>query len=195
MSTRPRSRLLALLLSVIPGWGHVYWGREISGLAAFTAFAAAGFAFLNGLFIYLGEGKGALIWVSASLAIGLLVGAWVDLLRRTSPRWVKAEEEERQKNMRSGTVAYLRGDHETAGNCFASCVKADPSDVEALFRLGIVCARSGDLKRAKSSLRRVKRYDVEGKWGWEVEMELKQILQKTDQAKKKTTTEAGPGSG
>jgi hypothetical protein len=47
--------------------------------------------------------------------------------------------------------------------------------VESLFRLGVVCARQGDLRNASVWLRRARRFDLEEKWSWEVERELERL--------------------
>jgi len=175
MSSRPRSRVLALGLSLVPGWGHVYWGREVLGLAVFTAFALAGFALFNGIFIYLGDGREFLVRGSAGLVLGIVGWTWFDIICRTGPRRLKAEEEERDHNLREGMIAYLRGDHEGAKALFRSCVRADPFDVEALFRMGVACSRTGDIREAAVWLRRTRRHDLEDKWRWEIAEELKKL--------------------
>jgi len=175
MTIRRRSRSLALTLSLVPGWGHVYFGRERLGLIIFTIFAVSGFALLNGLFFYLGSWRTFLIVSSSTFLVLVTIGSWVDILRTTSSRQVRVEEEARDTNLRRGTVAYIRGDLTEAETLFRACVRADPLDVEALFRLGVVCARSGDLLHAKTCLRRTLKHDGEAKWRWEAGRELEAL--------------------
>jgi hypothetical protein len=175
MSSRPRSRALALFLSVVPGWGHVYWGKEALGLALFTAFAVAASGLLNGLFIYLGDGRGALIWVSASLLAAVHLGALWDLLGRTSAGAVRTAAELRERSLRRGMIEYLRGDLAAAEASFEACAAADPTDVEALFRLGVVTSRAGHAAAARSWLRRALKWDLEDKWRWEIGRELERL--------------------
>ena len=52
-----------MLLSLVPGWGHVYWGREALGIGIFSAAALAGFGFLNTWLVYQGAGTTTLVWV------------------------------------------------------------------------------------------------------------------------------------
>jgi hypothetical protein len=172
MSSRPHSRAVALVLSLVPGWGHAYWGKEGVGLAVFTGFAIVLSGLLNGLFIYLGDGRGTLVAVSASLLLAITAGAWFDILRRTSPEAVRTAAEDRERSLREGTVAYLRGDLAGASALFKGCVGADPSDVEALFRLGVVTSRAGDARAARVWLRRALKCDLEDKWRWEICREL-----------------------
>jgi tetratricopeptide (TPR) repeat protein len=172
MASRPRSRALALVLTLLPGWGHVYWGRELLGTVIFTVAAAAFFGLVNGLFIVLGAGRTVLAQGSAALLTGVVGYAWADILRRTSPNRLQAEESHREKSLIEGMIAHLRGEHERAGQLFLSCLKADPTDVEALFRMGMTTARAGRREEAIRWLRRTRRNDLEGKWRWEVEREL-----------------------
>ena len=179
MTSRRRSRSLALILSLVPGWGHVYFGRETLGLIIFTLFAVSGFAFLNGLFFYLGSWQTFLIVSSSTLLVLVTIGSWFDILRTTSARQVRVEEEARDANLRRGTVAYIRGHLTDAEACFRACVKSDTLDVEALFRLGVVCARSGDLLHAKTCLRRTLKHDAAAKWRWEAGRELEALKRAT----------------
>jgi len=172
MPSRPRSRAAALVLSFVPGWGHVYWGRELRGLAIFTVFAVAGFGLLNGLYIYLGDMRTFIICGAAAVLAGTTAFSWYDILRRTAPAKVRAEAEERERSLKAGTSAYLEGDLEAAAGHFTATLEADPADFEALFRLGIVRARAGRQREAALSLRRALRYDEDGKWAWEIRREL-----------------------
>ena len=190
MPSRPRSRAVALALSLVPGWGHVYWGRELRGLAIFTVFAVSAFALLNGLFIYLGERRSLVVAGSAALLVGASVFAWVDLLRRTSPARVREESEERERNLKDGTVAYVTGDFDAAAERFTKCVEADPSDFEALFRLGITHSRAGRTREAALWLRRALKNDEEEKWGWEIRRELELLAQRPAAREKRTAPAA-----
>jgi tetratricopeptide (TPR) repeat protein len=170
-----RSRTLALCLSLIPGWGHVYLGREPLGLAIFTAAAAAGFGFLNGAFVYLGPWRALLTWGAAGVLGAILLATWVDVFRRTSRRRVESEASARERNLKEGVVAYLEGDLDRAAACFEESLDSDPLDVEALFRLGVVRSRAGKAREAMLCLRRTLKYDLEEKWRWEVERELARL--------------------
>lgn len=172
MSLLDRSRLVAALLTLVPGWGHVYWGREVRGMFFFTAFAVAGFAFLNGLFLYLGAGRSVLIGTGGGVLLVATLWAWIDILLLTSPRRSQAYEGFRMKALQQGTLAYLQGDLAAAKAAFADCLRQDPADVEALFRLGVVTARAGEAREARALLRRASRLDLDEKWTWEIEREL-----------------------
>jgi tetratricopeptide (TPR) repeat protein len=172
MPSRTRSRAVALVLSIVPGWGHVYWGRELRGLAIFTAFAVSGFGLLNGLFIYLGEMRGLIIGGAAAVLAASATFSWYDIVRRTCAARVRAEAEERERSLKAGTVAYLEGDLDGAAAHLSRALEADPADFEALFRLGIVRARAGRKREARLQLRRALKHDTDGKWNWEIQREI-----------------------
>lgn len=177
-----RSRPLALILSLVPGWGHIYWGREVLGMAIFTAFAVAAFALLNLFLVSLGPWKSAFVSLAACLAFLAFIGAVVDLWFRTYPKRVQAEAELRGRRLREGMLAYLGGDLEKASHCFRSCLKSDPHDVEASFRLGIIYCRGGDTRQGAHWLRRAGKLDVDGKWHWELARELERLKTKSQAA-------------
>ncbi|MBI4602257.1 MAG: hypothetical protein HY721_09885 [Planctomycetes bacterium] len=175
MSARTRSRALALALTLVPGWGHVYWGRERLGLGLFTAFAVAAFALFNAVVIYVGVWRSLFVLLSSLALCTSVLGAWVHMARLTSSGRLRVSEERRARSLREGTLAYLRGDLEAARAQFRSCIEDDPVDVEALFRLAVVCARSGDARQASLLFRRTLRLDVEEKWRWEIGRELERL--------------------
>jgi tetratricopeptide (TPR) repeat protein len=202
MSSRPRLRFVALLLSLVPGWGHVYWGRERLGLTIFTAAAVAGFALLNGLFIFQGAGKSELTWTAGIIFALIFVATWLDLLARTSLSRVRREDESRERWLEEGTLAYLRNDLEEAVARFSCCLSLDPHDVEALFRLGVVAARRGDHRQARRWFAKTLRHDLEEKWQWEIQRELQRLQVAASERKappqrgkeKKKEEEAEPAS-
>jgi hypothetical protein len=175
LMSRPRTRLLALILALAPGWGHVYWGRQTLGLLLFTLFVVGGFAALNGLILHVGPGGSWLVRVSVLLTALVLVWNWVDILLRTAGGRARREDEERDRRLRDGMITYLRGDYPTAKSLFEACVHADPLDADALFRLGMTYVRSGEPRRAIAWLRRARRRDTEEKWSWEVREELARL--------------------
>ncbi|MBN1442825.1 MAG: tetratricopeptide repeat protein [Planctomycetes bacterium] len=172
MSAHPRHRLVALLLSIVPGWGHVYWGREILGLGIFTACAVLGFVFLNAKLIYRGEGRDAILWISGALSLLAFGAAFIDLALRTSPPRVRREQEARERLLHQGTIAYLKRDYDNAVVLFRECLRIDPQDVDALFRLGVAFARRGDADQARRWLRNAIRLDLDEKWHWEAQREI-----------------------
>ena len=110
MSEQPRQRIPALLLSLVPGWGHVYWGRESVGIGIFSVAAVVGFAFLNSWLVYQGAGKTTLVWVFGVVFGLVMVANWIDIFLRTDPERMGEDDRRRRLCMQRGTAAYLQGD-------------------------------------------------------------------------------------
>ncbi len=196
---RARSRVVALLLALIPGWGHIYWSREVLGLSIFTVFAPCFFSLVYSYFLYVGPYRDH--WVQASMTLLFLVyvGSWVELFLRTRPARVRAEEEMRADGLTGGLLLYVQGDLDGAARQFLRCLHLDPFDLEAQFRLGMVLARAGATREARRRLRRARKYDREGKWVWEIERELRRLRSgpnpDPDVDESSTKTELSTGSG
>jgi tetratricopeptide (TPR) repeat protein len=148
------------------------------GLFFFSTFAVGAFALLNLLLVVLGPWKGPLAGLAGAIVAASYVAAAGDLWRRTSSRRVEAEAERRDRDLREGTAAYVRGELEKARACFLRWYRSDPSDFEAAFRLGVTCARQGDVRWARHWLRRTRKLDVDGKWHWELARELELLKKK-----------------
>jgi len=167
-----RSRPFALFLSLVPGWGQIYWGRERLGLTFFTGFALAVFVLVNALWIAVGDWPVFGAPLATGLAALLWVVSFVDMTLRSAPGRVAAEARERDRLFRLGAVAYLTNDLDGATAAFRGMLKLDPKDLDAYFRLACCCRGRGDLRSATAWLRRVKRCDVEDFWSWQVEAEM-----------------------
>lgn len=180
MSERPRTRAVSLALSIVPGWGHIHHGREGLGLAIFTAFAVVGFAWINGRFIYRGEGRELLLWIGGGAAVAIWLAAFVELWLRSAPARVERDKTARARFLLQGMIAYLKGDWAAAEVDFRGALKLEPQDVEALFRLGMTLLRKaeeqgGDVGPALRVLRKARRFDLSDKWTWEIERELERL--------------------
>ena len=161
-----------MLLSLVPGWGHVYWGREALGIGIFSAAALVGFGFLNTWLVYQGPGKTTMVWVFGVVFCLVMAANWIDIFLRTDPARVGEDDRRRKLCIQRGTAAYLQGDLDVALGEFKECLKIEPNCPEALFRIGVLAARQGDIEIARTGLRRALRYDVGGKWTWEIEREF-----------------------
>ena len=175
MSEQARQRIPALLLSLVPGWGHVYWGRESAGIGIFSAAALVGFAFLNSWLVYQGAGKTTLVWVFGVVFFLVMVANWIDIYLRTDPERIGEDDRRRRLCMQRGTAAYLQGDLDAALGEFRECLKIEPNCPEALYRLGALAVRRDDLEMARNSFRRALRYDLAGKWSWEIKKQFERL--------------------
>ncbi len=193
MSSPRHSRGLALVLSLVPGWGHVYLGREGLGLLTFTVTAFGMFLFLNVALIYDGQHRLALARAIASLTVLFWVWSVADVWRRSSSGRRRRLEEEKLRLLRQGMIEYLRDEMEASESTFRACLKLDGFDAEALFRLGVVTSRRGKTAEARRFLRRARREDLDAKWSWEIANELKR-LQKGESSTGRRTGPTGPPS-
>ena len=175
MSEQPRQRIPALLLSLVPGWGHVYWGREALGIGIFSAAALVGFLFLNAWLVYQGSGKTTMVWVFGVVFCLVMVANWIDIFLRTEPARVSEDDRRRKLCLERGTASYLQGDLAGALGEFRECLKIEPNCPEALFRIGVLAVRQDDFELARTSLRRALRYDIGEKWKWEIRLEFTRL--------------------
>jgi tetratricopeptide (TPR) repeat protein len=173
-SSRP-SRALALILSLVPGWGHVYLANERLGLCLFTLAAIAAFGVIDLLLLY--QGVHRLFLARSIAAAGILIWlvSFADVWRRTSPARRQRLGEEKARLLRLGMIAYLRDDLEAAEEAFRACLSLDHQDVEALMRLGVVLARLGQVRAARRWLGRARVFDFEDKWKWQIGRELESL--------------------
>ncbi len=170
-----RSRLLSLVLGVIPGWGHICWGRERQGLLFFMLCMPFFFLFTYAYFFYTGPDRTFWTRTAGLLFVLLWCAQWIELFWRTRPVRVRAERDLRDECLKSGMFAYVRGDLPHAAEKFAACLRLDRLDVEAQLRLGVVLSYFAPPHQARRALRRAAKLDVEGKWSWEIDRALERV--------------------
>ncbi len=173
MSLSPQTR--SVLLSLLPGWGHVAVGREFQGLLIFTTAALAAFGLVNALFTYLGELRGVLIVLSSIALVGVAAYSVVDVVRLNTPSRRLRIARTRDRLLWEGLMAYLRSDLLTAEQKFIDCARLDRLDVEPVLRAGVAASRRGAFREARRLLRRARRLDVEKRWEWELRRELERV--------------------
>lgn len=181
-----------MLFSLVPGWGHVYWGREALGIGIFSAAALVGFGFLNAWLVYQGSGKTTMVWVFGVIFCLVMVASWIDIFLRTEPARVSEDDRRRKLCLERGTASYLQGDLAGALGEFRECLKIEPNCPEALFRIGVLAVRQDDFELARTSLRRALRYDIGEKWKWEIQREFTR-LDAGISAQEETSFEKEPG--
>ncbi len=164
-----------MLFSLVPGWGHVYCGREALGIGIFSAAALVGFGFLNAWLVYQGSGKTTMVWVFGVIFCLVMVASWIDIFLRPEPARVSEDDRRRKLCLERGTASYLQGDLAGALGEFRECLKIEPNCPEALFRIGVLAVRQDDFELARTSLRRALRYDIGEKWKWEIQREFTRL--------------------
>lgn len=179
------SRGTSILLSLLPGWGHIYLGREGQGLLVFTAAAISGFTLLNATLIYLGELRGTLIGIASIATAGLFLYSVGDIFRLTAPLRLQRISRRRDQLLWEGMLAYLRSDYVGAEQKFLECARLDALDVEPVFRAGVAASRRGAWREARRLFNKARKLDIELKWKWELEEELQRVneaLQRVNEA-------------
>lgn len=167
-----RRHLVALLLGVVTGLGHIYMRRRLKGVLLFYLFAAAA----NGVFIGRFWQGDAAPWIfNASLAAGL--STWVygvlDLWRLTFGTDREALRVERDRLLREGLQRYLKGEDRAAKERLerALALDVDRADACVRFHMAVVSRRLGDVRGARRMLDRCEDVDEDGKWRYEVQEE------------------------
>ena len=129
-----------------------------------------------------------------------MVANWIDIYLRTDPERIGEDDRRRGLCMQRGTAAYLQGDLDAALGEFRECLKIEPNCPEALYRLGVLAVRKGDLETSRNSFRRALRYDLGGKWSWEIKQQFERLDEQLQAAGEGSTAEepgaeAAAGSG
>ena len=175
LTGRHASRPLAMTLSVFPGWGHLYLGRELQGLAIFTFSSLAGFFLANAYLLHLGGYRQAVATVSGLLFLGGVIYSVVDVWRWTSPRRLERMRRLCDVLLWEGMMNFVRHEDLAAEEKFLQCWRLDRLDVEPIVRAGMVASRRQAYQEARRLLRRARRLDSELKWRAEIDRELEII--------------------
>ncbi|MGE4618395.1 MAG: hypothetical protein AAEJ04_01145 [Planctomycetota bacterium] len=164
-------RVFLLISSLIPGIGPILLGRIEAGLALLF-FGGSGWVFL---------GAALTVWAGPDRLQAQVVGSLVGILctlisvvwtyRMTSPThrmWIRKQVEEALDDAQR---CYLRGRMDRARMALDSGLVQDDRDIDLLFLDWQVSRRLGDESRARRSRRRLRRFDLDEKWLWEVQRE------------------------
>jgi tetratricopeptide (TPR) repeat protein len=169
-------RWKAILLALVPGLGHLYLGRHWRGLGIFAVFAFA----VNGMFIafeaffytagaesvfMMFQGGAVSIWAYSVLHVAYL-----------TKQFERAPVAERKDyHLKRGLTQYLAGSFDTALDEFNAVLKLDPMDIDARFHLGMTHKALGHQKPATKAFKRCLADDMNAKWRWEIEVQLKEL--------------------
>jgi len=172
--------LKGLILSVIPGFGHLYLGRHWRGLVVFAVFALAanGMYFAHemapdetGVYVF-SLCRGAAV---AMIAYSLLHVAY---LSRRFER--KPLAERKDYHFKRGQLQYVGGAFDEAASEFLTVLKLDPMDVDARFHLAMSYRALGRRRDAEKTFKRCLADDLDGKWRWEIKVELKALRREAE---------------
>ena len=180
-------RIGLLLLTLIPGMGHLWEGRDFKGLLLFSLFAACAAGVLEGALLWSGPGRTEILVMSSLGLVAVWGYAFFDIFRFAYEPLRERDRYRRSEHLREGILCFLRGDYERAEKEFLANIRLNPGDPESLFRLAVLCRVRGDLPRAKRYLRALRRNDLEEKWRWESAQEEELISALENKAQGKVT--------
>jgi hypothetical protein len=164
-------RALRLLFALVPGAPAIAHGR-IAGGALLLLVGLAGWD-LAVFGAYLLDGR----WAEPARVGGISLGLAATLLsllwtaRLTSPRRRARLDRETGRALAQAQGAWLRGDLDGARVAVREGLRADSRDIDLLFLEFQLARARGDLRCARRSRRRLRRFDLDEKWWWDVERE------------------------
>jgi len=169
-----------LILAVVPGFGHLYVGRYWRGLLVFVIFAIAanGICFARELAPAGARETAVDLCAGAAAAIWLYSVLHVAYLSRRFERKTVAERKE--YHFKRGLTQYVGGAFDEARAEFLTVLRLDPMDIDARFHLGMTCRALGERREAVQSLKRCLADDIDGKWRWEIETQLKELKREAE---------------
>ena len=165
----------ALLLALVPGLGHLYLGWHWRGLFVFSLFALA----VNGM--YLAETRGLagmsdrVFILCRTAGLAALCYSVLHVAYLSKRFQAKPVAERKDYHFKRGLTRYLAGAFDEARAEFQTVLKLDPLEIDARFHLGMTYLALGDRRRAGRTLRRCRADDLESKWSWEIETQLKDL--------------------
>ncbi|MBI5368890.1 MAG: tetratricopeptide repeat protein [Planctomycetes bacterium] len=168
-------KILAILLSVLPGLGHILLGRCVRGLVLFTAFAF--FANAWGVAPYVWPAGDEPVSRPGLLAAAAVIWLYTMLDAMRIVYWrERASLARRKKNLfHDALVDYMKGDLRAARRVLRRVLRLDRDDPNAHFLLGIVYQGEGKRWRARRALKRSLVLDESRRWAWEVSRALEEL--------------------
>jgi len=160
-----------LLLALVPGAPAIAHGRLLGGASLLLVGLIGWDLAVFGAFLVEGE------WSEPMRLGGLALGIAATLLsvcwtiRLTSRRRRARLDRETGRALSQAQAAWLRGELEEARGAVREGLRADPRDIDLLFLEFQLARARGDRRGARRSRRRLRRYDLDEKWWWDVERE------------------------
>lgn len=165
------TRLLLLLVALIPGAGPILLGHGAVG----ALLMVLGLAGWNAVFVgaYLWQGPEAEWIAAAGWGVGPLctLASWWWTVVATSPRRRARRKALAERALGIAQKCYLRDKLRGAEAAVRAGLAAAPDDIDLLFVAWVVSRRLGNQQQAQRRLTRLQRLDVDDKWTWEVHRE------------------------
>lgn len=171
----PRPAYLALLLSLVPGLGHLILARSRRGLLLFLA-GSGGWNLA--LVSYAGPVPPLGDWTfRTGVIIGVAVTAFavIDLFRiGVYARWTRVRHR-RREFLRQGIRCYLRQDFPAARGYLDRLLDLDSGDATARLYLASLERRAGRMDRALRHARKALRANPRNRFHPELEREIEMV--------------------
>lgn len=160
---------------VFPGVGHTALGMPVRGFAYTALFAVGALTTIGFGFTaeepFMDLGFVLSLWASGLVYVLCQFALLCVLIRAAR----SANMPEKDERLRAGMAAAARGADSEAETELRRVLAMDPTDVEAHLNLGALYARLGRRSRARRHLKSCRRFDILGKWDWEVDWELEAL--------------------
>ncbi|MEZ6195000.1 MAG: tetratricopeptide repeat protein [Planctomycetota bacterium] len=153
-----------VVLSIVPGWGHIWLRRGSTGLMIFMLFfAAINLALLTSARILpdLSPVLGRIAYATAASAFAFSV---LDVLRATIWSRSRPVRERRRRILRRAIAHSIRGEDGQAQEQLEHALRIDPNDPAAWAWLGALLERGGRTKDARRALKRARFLGAEAGW-------------------------------
>jgi cytochrome c-type biogenesis protein CcmH/NrfG len=167
--------LAPLVLSLVPGWGHIWLHRPVRGMTLFLlVFGALNLALLMGLGIRVDLPRGLFHPVLAAAA-GIYVYSVVDVARLALWTASRSAQAKRQTLFKKVVAHYLKGEHGQAEEAVRGMLRIDPQDTSALVYLGMIHGARGRRGKAIATLKRARRLHSDETTAKDIERELRRL--------------------
>ena len=166
----------AWILSVIlPGLGQAVEGRLFRGLLL-LAIASIGINLtVMGIVVFEGDtGKSMLSWGLGTFGV-IWVLSLIEMFHFRHTNDARKHEPELARHLQNAMGYYLARDLEKARDELKAMLRLAPHDIEAHMYLASVYREMGDRKKALATFHKVALLDENGKWGWQLEREVKEL--------------------
>ncbi|MCZ6602740.1 MAG: tetratricopeptide repeat protein [Planctomycetota bacterium] len=178
MRTQPvGKKALAVILTTIPGVGHVLLDRHPIGVYLFTVFAVSANGALVGARLWVNREHQFFILLLSTLGLLLVYPhAFVSIWRLTFGVNEVAKAGARAERLKQAVSHYLKGQLDDAAEILRKLLRQDELDVDCLFYLAMIHRDRGDRTKAVRAYRRCAA--LNGKWKWEAQQEIQALRHK-----------------
>ena len=164
-------RTILMISSLIPGLGPILLGRVYRGLFLLLI-GGAGWALCGAAStVWAGPDRWQAQWGGAAVGAILTVISFRWTERLTSLDRRREIRKRVERALDDAQRCFLRGRMNRAQLALDSGLAQDDRDIDLLFLDWQVARQLGESARARRSRRRLRRYDLDEKWLWELQRE------------------------